>query len=313
MRVDFTPDGIYLPAIDLWLDPRSPVPAAWISHAHSDHARGIHETVLSTRITAELYRHRWPLPAQRQQTMLTLNPNESMEWRGAILTARQAAHILGAAQLLVEFQGERLVYTGDIKRRAPICGWLTEETPCDHLIIESTFGLPIYQFLEATDAQARIAAFAAECLAAGQTPVFQGYGLGRGQEIAHTLALHGIPCRIHHSIAGLIPYFEAEGYTFPAESEGGAILVTPGLAETLPIPPAKRKTALVSGWAALDNARARSNADVLIPYSDHADFSELLALIAAARPAEIDLVHGYAAPLARILRQRGYNAREAQA
>lgn len=313
MQVEYSPDGIYLPAIGLWLDPRATVPAAWLSHAHSDHARGLHQTVIASAITAQLYRHRWPLPAGRQQQTLLLNPNQSIEWNGATLTARQASHILGAAQLLVEYQGERLVYTGDIKRRAPICGWPTEPTPCDHLIIESTFGLPIYQFLEAGIAQTRIANFALECLAAGQTPVFQGYGLGRGQEIAHTLALHQIPCQIHHSIAALIPYFEAEGYTFPVHSGGGAILVTPGLEEKIPLPPTKRKVALVSGWAALDNARARANADVLIPYSDHADFSELLQLIAESAPSQIDIVHGYAAPFARILRDRGYNARQAAA
>jgi Cft2 family RNA processing exonuclease len=311
MRVDFKPEGIHLPAMDLWLDPRVPVPAAWLSHAHSDHARGLHDTVIATAITAQLYRHRWPLPPGRPQQVITLNPNQSMQWNGATLTARQAAHILGAAQLLVEYEGERLVYTGDIKRRAPICGWPTEPTPCDHLIIESTFGIPIYQFLEVAEAQSRIANFAKECLEAGITPVFQGYGLGRGQEIAHTLAIHRIPCKIHNSIAGLIPYFEAEGYSFPPDSENGAILVTPGLEEKLPIPPSKRKTALISGWAALDNARARANADVLIPYSDHADFSELLTLIAESNPSQIDVVHGYVEPFARILRQRGLNARAA--
>ena len=68
----------------------------------------------------------------------------------------------------------------------------------------------------------------------------------------------------------------------------------------------------ISNIASGRNARARSNADVLIPYSDHADFSELLTLIAESNPSQIDIVHGYAAPLAHILRQRGYNAREAR-
>jgi Cft2 family RNA processing exonuclease len=307
MRVDFTPEGILLPDLDLWLDPRHPVPNAWLSHAHSDHARGLHQSVIATAITARLYRHRWPLPDGRTQEVLTLDPGSSLEWRGATLTALPAAHILGAAQLLVEFQGQRLVYTGDIKHRAPICGWPTSSVPCDRLIIESTFGLPIYQFLDAAEARQRIAAFARECLHAGQTPVFQGYGLGRGQEIAHSLALAGIPCRIHHAIKSLIPYYESEGYTFPEEGDG-AVIVTPGLEEKLPGSASRRKVALVSGWASLDNARARSNADVLIPYSDHADFAELLALIEASCPSRIDLVHGYAEPFARILRQRGWQA-----
>ena len=49
-----------------------------------------------------------------------------MEWRGATLTAYPASHILGAAQLLIEYRGERIVYTGDIKLREPICGATTE-------------------------------------------------------------------------------------------------------------------------------------------------------------------------------------------
>jgi Cft2 family RNA processing exonuclease len=311
MQVEFSPEGIFLPAIGLWLDPRLPVPAAWLSHAHSDHARGLHQTVIATSITAQLYRHRWPLPPNKSQQILFLDPGQSIDFNGATLTARQAAHILGAAQIEIAFHGEVLLYTGDIKHRLPICGWPTESVPCDHLIIESTFGLPIYQFLEAPQAQSEIAAFAHECLAAGLTPIFQGYSLGRGQEIAHTLALHRIPCKIHSSIAALIPYYQAHGYTFPDSESPGAILVTPGLEEKLPIPPSKRRTALVSGWAMLDNARARSNADVLIPYSDHADCSELLALVAASNPARIDVVHGYAVPFARILRHRGYNASQA--
>lgn len=69
------------------------------------------------------------------------------------------------------------------------------------------------------------------------------------------------------------------------------------------------RIAYVSGWAALDNARARAGAEVLIPYSDHADFNELLALIEQTGAREIDVVHGYTEPFARILRNRGLDAR----
>jgi Cft2 family RNA processing exonuclease len=319
MRVDFRPEGIHLPEIKLWLDPAMPTPAAWLSHAHSDHARGLHETVIATSITAKIYRHRWPLePGASQQTLL-LDPLQSISWNGATLTCYQAAHILGAAQLLVEYQGERLVYTGDIKRRDPICGWPTQIVPCDRLIIESTFGLPIFRFLEAAEAKQRIVSFANDTLRRGLTPVFQGYGLGRGQEIAHTLASAGIPCSIHGAIAALLPYYESEGYSFPAwqpyvrrTHEPCALIVTPGLQDAVAVPPAKRRTALVSGWAGLDNARARGNCEVLIPYSDHADFDELLQLVEESGAHEVDIVHGYAEPFARILRQRGIDASAAK-
>jgi hypothetical protein len=315
MEILFRPEGIYVPALDLWLDPRTPVEYAWLSHAHSDHARGLHRTVIATRITAGIYRHRWPLPEGRTQEVLRLDPGETMEFRGARLTALRAAHILGAAQLLIEYQGERTVYTGDIKLAAPICGWATEIVPCDRLIIESTFALPIYDFLPAAEAKERMVRFAAESMAAGLVPVFLGYGLGRGQEIVHTLTEAGLPCAVHGAIAGLIPYYEAEGVAFPGwapyerrKDETRPLVVTPGLQDSLTAPAARVRVALVSGWAAVDSARARSGADVLIPYSDHAGFGELLEIVERTGARRVEIVHGYAEPFARLLRQRGWDA-----
>ena len=159
-----------------------------------------------------------------------------MEWRGARLTAYPASHIVGAAQLLVEFQGERIVYTGDIKLRDPICGSHTEPVRCDRLIIESTFGLPIYRFLSRDDASVRIVNFARECMDDRITPVFMGYPLGRGQEIAFTLCQAGIPTAIHGSIARMIPVYEEAGFAFPnwfpynaKETEGKALVVVAGV------------------------------------------------------------------------------------
>jgi len=42
MQVAFTQNGIYLPEIDLWLDCTEDCGTNWISHGHSDHARGLH-------------------------------------------------------------------------------------------------------------------------------------------------------------------------------------------------------------------------------------------------------------------------------
>jgi Cft2 family RNA processing exonuclease len=69
------------------------------------------------------------------------------------------------------------------------------------------------------------------------------------------------------------------------------------------------RIAYVSGWAALDNARTRVGAEALIPYSDHADFDELLKLVDRSGAREVDVVHGYTEPFARLLRERGLNAR----
>ena len=318
MNVEYHAQGIFLPEIPLWLDWTEDCPDCWLSHGHSDHARGLHGRVFGTAETLEIYRIRNTVEGGPCPECIGMAFGESVEHNGAVLTAYPASHILGAAQLLIEYRGERLVYTGDIKLRSPLCGDTTVPVACDRLIIESTFGLPIYRFLSREEARARIVAFAKEALNEGVSPVFMGYPLGRGQEIAHVLTTAGIPTLIHGSIARFIPIYERAGYSFPGwspylnkETEGTALVVTPDFRNYLEASGKNIRIAYVSGWAALDNARARSGAEALIPYSDHGDFGELLDLVAQSGAREVDVVHGYTEPFARFLRTRGLDARAA--
>jgi len=313
--IEWRPDGIYLPPLELWLDPQSAKPAAWISHAHSDHARGLHGEVLGTSTTLALYRMRWPEQAGVAQRLRVLVPGEAVEYRGARLTAFPAGHIHGAALILIEYAGERVVYTGDIKLRAPLCGEATEMPECDTLIIESTFGLPIYRFLEREKAAARMVAFAQRCLAERVTPVLLGYALGRGQEIAHVLGEAGIPTMLHGAIARFAPVYESLGTPVAGwvpyergQTRDRALVWLPGGVGQLDL--RQSRVAAVSGWAALHNARARYEAEELIPYSDHADFGELCELVRRSRARRVFTIHGYTGPLARLLSERlGVEAR----
>ncbi len=316
MEVEFHESGIFLPEIELWLDNTEPCGATWISHGHSDHARSCHGKVIATPTTLRFYRMRlWLTEEQREPEMYPLEFGESMAWNDAVLTAYPASHILGAAQLLIEYRNERLVYTGDIKLRHPLCGERTEIVPCDRLIIESTFGLPIYRLLDREAAIDRIVRFARSCLADGVSPAFIGYALGRGQEIVHVLCQAGIPTSVHGAIAKFIPEYAQRGYCFdrwePYEAKataGKALVVVPSHGSALEAGGKNIRLAYVSGWAALDNARTRSGAEELIAYSDHADFDELLQMVEGSRAKHVDVVHGYTAPFAHILNARGYHA-----
>jgi len=315
MDLHYSSDGIYIPDIDLWLDPQVSKPACWISHAHSDHARDYSTTVFGTPVSLEVYRLRWPAIASQNQSLQPLPYGHSCVRNGATLTCLPAAHIVGAAQLLVEFKGERLLYTGDIKRREPICGVLTEIVPCDHLILESTFGLPVYHFLSRQEAMAEIVNFAKECLEDGATPAFFGYPLGRGQEVTYALTQAGIRTAVHGAIAKYLSIYEQNGYSFPGwepydakQVQGRALVVVPGMRRVLEATGKDIRIAYVSGWARLDNARTRSGAEKLIPYSDHAGFDELLEIVEGSRPSRIDIIHGYTEVFAKTLCDRGWNA-----
>lgn len=319
MEVEYQPRGIFLPELKLWLDSTEDCEVNWISHGHSDHARGFHGRVFGTAETLQIYRARnWESP-----TCCAVEYERPWDFNGARLTAYPASHIVGAAQLLVEWKNERLVYTGDIKLRAPICGSQTASVACDRLIVESTFGLPIYRFLQAEEAKRRIVRFAQDCLQEKLIPAFIGYPLGRGQEIVHALCEAGIPAAVHGSIARFIPVYEAAGYAFPGwepyqskQTAGKALVMVPGFRNHLEASGKNYRLAYVSGWASLDNARARVSADELIPYSDHGDFEELLQLVELSGARKVDVVHGYTEMFAHILSGRGLEAcapREASA
>jgi Cft2 family RNA processing exonuclease len=321
LQVEYRDAGIFLPEAGLWLDSRIPVAMNWISHAHSDHAVAGHGQIFASAQTLEILDLRAEPEALGRSVLHAMADGEEVRLpSGAVLRAIPAAHILGARQLLVEFGGERLVYTGDIKLRTPLLGSTTEVVACDHLILESTFGLPIYRFLRREVAAERIAGFARECLAEGAIPAYFGYPLGRGQEIVHALCQAGIPVAVHGAIARLIPPYEKAGYAFPGwepyegleSCEGKALVVTPGFRNILEASSKIIRMAYVSGWAALDNARARSGAEELIPYSDHGDFEELIEIVQTSGARRVDVVHGYTEAFARILRLRyGLDARAA--
>src|SRR5947209_18887007 len=56
-----------------------------------------------------------------------------------------AGHVLGSAQIVLEHRGEKVVVSGDYKRRPdPTCAAFVP-VPCDIFITEATFGLPVFR------------------------------------------------------------------------------------------------------------------------------------------------------------------------
>ena len=56
-----------------------------------------------------------------------------------------AGHVLGSAQVVLEYAGSRVVVSGDYKRRPdPTCDGF-EPVPCDVFVTEATFALPVFR------------------------------------------------------------------------------------------------------------------------------------------------------------------------
>lgn len=98
---------------------------------------------------------------------------------GVRISLHPAGHILGSAQIRVEYRGEVWVASGDYKTDPdPTCApW--EPVRCHTFITESTFGLPIYRWPSQQQVFDDINAWWAQNAEAGRNSLLCGYALGR--------------------------------------------------------------------------------------------------------------------------------------
>ncbi len=302
--------GIYLPELDLWLDPTTRRERAVVSHAHSDHVRR-HERIIATPDTLRLIAHRYRRPVHGEAVPW----GQRQEFTTFSLTLLPAGHVRGSAQVLIERRGRRLLYSGDLKL-APSCTAEPAEVPqADVLIVEATFGRPDYRFPPAEQVTQAIIAFCRTVLATGGTPVLLAYALGKAQELMGRLADTGLPLAVHPSIAGVCRLYEALGVRLPPyrlldDAPTPGVVICPPHARRDPLLaglPAPR-LAFVSGWAVDPSLRFRMGVDAAFCLSDHADYDELLEYVRGVNPRRVYTVYGFAADLAADLRAHGYDA-----
>jgi Cft2 family RNA processing exonuclease len=289
--------GLWLPEINLWMDARDPRPACFVSHAHADHI-GRHGAMLATPGTARLCAHR-----QGSVPTLTIPFGERREMDGYALTLYPAGHCLGSAQALVEYNGERLVYTGDFKLRPSRTSEPPVVIPCDTLVMEATFGDPIYEFPPEAEVSELLCAEVDAALAAGEVPVVVGYALGKGQEALALLVERGYQVAVHTSILKIAEIYRDLGVAF--DGPGGYEPYVRGdlAGKVLLVPPAARKQAMVagiprkrtlylSGWGMNPSAVYWYKADRVVPFSDHAGYSDLLRYVEESGARRVITVYG---------------------
>ena len=323
------PEGLYLPELELFLDPSVPVARAFVSHAHGDHAGALGSPFLvASRETLALAAAR--APAGETLPQGTVSPglawDESIELPTLEGTARlsiaPAGHVLGAAQLVVDHPRGRLVYSGDYQSGGGETHAVGAPVTCDELIVESTFALPIFRFPDRAQTRQAIVDECRAALAAGDAPVVLAYALGKSQEIIAALLAAEIPVVAHGAVHKVSAVYEslgvaqgvAEGRLRPyAEDKAKpepAVLVTPPRTRQQPMVKKRKRARVlyVSGWALLDASLERHRADRGFALSDHADHDELVALVRASGAAHVHTVHGDTEILAQILREQGFAA-----
>ena len=300
--IEASPQGIYVRPADAWIDPSVPVDRALITHGHADHARGGHGRSWATPETLAIMALRY---GTSSGTPVAYGESIRLAKGGGAVDISYvpAGHVLGSAQILLEHAGERVVVTGDYKRRAdPTCAPF-EVIPCDIFVTEATFGLPVFRHPPIGQEMDRL--LAALHAAPDRCVLIGAYALGKAQRVIRELRDHGHadPIYIHGAMERMCDLYRDFGVDLgelhsataaTADQLRGKIIVSPPSAlndrwsRRLPDP----ITAMASGWMRIRQRARQKNVELPLVISDHADWDELTATITEVAPSETWVTHG---------------------
>lgn len=310
------PEGLYCPAGNFHVDPWRPVERAVITHAHADHARWGSARYLVCERGLAVFRTRLGAGAAIEAMPYGARRNVN----GVSISFHPAGHILGSAQVRIEYRGEVCVASGDYKTVADGTCTPFEPVQCHTFLTESTFALPIYRWRPEAEVIEQVHAWWRDNQNHGRTSLLLCYALGKAQRVLHGLDEGIGPIFTHGATERLVQDYRSAGVRMPETRSvmrvdkkfdwSRALVVAPPSANGTPW--MRRfgavSTAFVSGWMQLRGARRRSNVDRGFVLSDHADWPGLLDAIAATGAEEILVTHGYTAALSRWLNEHGYRA-----
>lgn len=306
-------EGIYCPPGDFYIDPHTSVRKALVTHAHSDHARPGSQAYLTADSGLELLRYRLG-----KKTLVEGIPyGSSVRIGGVNVQFFPAGHILGSSQIRLEFKGEVWVVSGDYKTNPdPTCTpW--ETLPCHVFLTESTFALPIYQWLSEEDLCIRLNEFFARNAYEKQTTILFAYSLGKTQRLLSYLDPSIGPIFLQDASYSISKIYESQGVSFPKflplseyskQIRNACILMAPG---GNPFEYFQNfgefRSAFASGWNQKEALDFPSYEKLVV--SDHSDWKGLNQTVLETGAETVYIHHGFVEPWVEYLLGIGINAR----
>jgi putative mRNA 3-end processing factor len=287
--IHFTANGLYCPYGDFYLDPQQPVTNALISHAHGDHAVPGNTNVYCTQATALFMQIRYGKNAGKAFHLAAYH--QTFIIGKVIVTLMPAGHMLGSAQVLMEYNGIRYLYTGDYKLQPDATCEPYEFVKADVLITESTFAKPdtghpdpVEEIKKLNDIQINI--------------LLGAYGLGKSQRLIRMIndLAPQKKLLVHHRIMPLNQVYEKMGFPLGnyqlysrklMKNQDEYVYIVPPFTFESYFNATGVKRLFASGWRHL-----QVNAQDTLIISDHADWNDILQVTAHTQPQQIWTLHG---------------------
>jgi putative mRNA 3-end processing factor len=315
--IKFTKKGIYCIPGKFYLDPWYPVDYAIISHGHADHSRPGNKYYLCQNDSKAIIKHR----LGQDISIESLGYNEPKNINGVQVSFFPAGHVIGSAQIRLEYKGYVIVFSGDYKTQPDFISTPYEPVKCHEFITESTFGLPIYKWKKEEELQAELQNWVLQNQQNNRTSVFLGYSLGKAQRIMKLIEdvddiyVHTAINNLNNAISGSgikLPETTLLNYDFKkADIQNKIVILPPALLGSRmlkKIPNAA--TAICSGWMHIRGNRRWKGVDAGFSISDHADWDGLLEAVKATGAEKVHVTHGSQAVFSKYLNEIGIEAYE---
>jgi putative mRNA 3-end processing factor len=314
--LQFTEKGIYCKQANVYIDPWKPVDYAIITHAHADHSRWGNKFYLSHHLSKPIIQHR----LGQDVSIESMEYGESRTINGVHFSFHPAGHIIGSAQVRVEYKGEVWVASGDYKLENDGFCAPFETVKCNVFITECTFGLPVFKWKPQEEVFAAINAWWRQNKADGKATVLTGYSLGKAQRILQgvdpsigKIYTHGAIEKTNEVIRNMGVKLNDTIYVAPEiqkkEYEGSLIIAPPaalGTSWQKKFP--AFEVGIASGWMNMRGPRRRQSVDRGFVLSDHADFESLNTAIKETGCEKVIVTHGYTNVFSKWLNENGIDS-----
>jgi len=312
----YTSAGIYCERGDFYIDPRRVVDKAIITHGHSDHSRSGMKHYLCHTDSEHILRQR----LGKKIALQTLRYREPLEMNGVRVSLHPAGHLLGSAQVRVEYGGEVWVASGDYALLPDATCEPFEPVTCQTFITETTFGLPIYRWPNPHDVFESINRWWRQNAADGVTSVMYAYSLGKAQRVMGGVDASIGPILTHDAVEKITACYRKSGVALPKTRCVDRISDPKIFEKALIITPSSGKNAgwmeqcrhvsiaFASGWMHLRKGRKNSSVDRGFVLSDHADWDGIVKAITLSGAETVWATHGSTPHFVRWLQERGLNA-----
>ena len=228
-----------------------------------------------------------------------------------------SGQMLGAAQVVVEKDGKRIVYAGGFKLKNTATAGYAELRRCDTLIVDCAYGASKLVFPLPEAVMESIFEFINRTLFEDNIPVILINPIGKAQDLIIFLGEREVEISLHPAMAKTLRLYEELGVRIPLY--GGIkrkhfknkVLIAPlsyrnsAVVERLK----KKKVAVVSGRSMENGVLMRSalRAEVAFPLTNHWGYDEISEYLEVSRPESVIIRGNFSDSLTNGLKKDGWN------